>query len=121
MFKVKVDIDISELMNKKNKAAKSAQEQLDQAVLKDSNYYIPKDKSNLEGSGIRSSLIGKGKIIWDTPYARRLYYNPQYNFSKDRNPNARGLWFEAAKSEKKTSWLEQAKNEYRRVFNGGGL
>lgn len=120
MFKTRVDLDIEKLKGKKDSSAKLAQQLLDQQVLKDSNYYIPKDKSNLEGSGIRSSLIGQGKIIWDTPYARRLYYNPKYNFSKDMNPNARGLWFEAAKRENKSDWLELVKKEFARQFTGGG-
>lgn len=118
MFKVKVDIDVGKLKGKQERAKKIAQMQLDQDVLKDSNYYIPKDTSNLEGSGIRGSLIGKGQVGWDTPYAKRLYYNPQYNFSKDRNPNARGLWFEAAKAQKKNAWLNAAKMMYGQVFNG---
>lgn len=37
---------------------------------------------------------GKVSIISDTPYARRLYYHPEYNFSKKNNPNAGGMWFE---------------------------
>lgn len=120
MFTTKVDVDMGKLKGKQKASEKMAQMLLDQQVLKDSNYYIPKDKSNLEGSGIRSSLIGEGKIIWDTPYARRLYYNPQYNFSTDRNPNARGLWFEAAKSNKNNEWLELVKRVFAQQFNGGG-
>ena len=37
---------------------------------------------------------GKVAIISDTPYARRLYFHPEYNFKKDNNPNAGGEWFE---------------------------
>lgn len=29
----------------------------------------------------------------DVPYARRLYYHPEYNFQKVNNANAGGLWF----------------------------
>ena len=36
----------------------------------------------------------KAKIVSDTPYARRLYFHPEYNFKKDGNPNAGGMWFE---------------------------
>ena len=28
----------------------------------------------------------KVKIVSDTPYARRLYFNPQFNFNKKQNP-----------------------------------
>lgn len=118
MLKVKVDIDMAKLNNKSRMAERAAQKQLDQDVLKDSNYYIPKDTGNLEGSGIRASKIGEGEVAWDTVYAKRLYYNPQYNFSKDRNPNAQGLWFEAAKSNYKGNWLKKVKEQYRKYFDG---
>jgi hypothetical protein len=81
---------------------------LDETALKDSNYYVPEDSGDLQDSGLMHSKIGDGELRWKTPYSRRLYYNPQYNFSRDKNPNARGLWWEAAKSEKRKQWLEQA-------------
>lgn len=34
------------------------------------------------------------KVVSEAPYARRLYFHPEYNFSKDRNANAGGLWFD---------------------------
>lgn len=37
---------------------------------------------------------GEVRVVTDTPYARRLYFHPEYNFRKDRNANAGGLWFE---------------------------
>lgn len=45
---------------------------------------------------IDDSDAGKGNvaIVSDTPYARRLYFHPEYDFQKDRNPNACGEWFE---------------------------
>lgn len=30
--------------------------------------------------------------IGDTPYARRLYFHPEYNFQTVNNPNAQGQW-----------------------------
>jgi|SRR5690625_784733 len=81
---------------------------LDEQALKDSNFYIPADQWNLRDSSLLHSKLGDGELYWMTPYARRLYYNPQYNFSTDKNPNARGLWWEAAKAEKRKEWLEIA-------------
>lgn len=117
-FNVKTELNKSKLKFKTSHAKKVAQAQLDQDVLKDSNYFIPKQTGNLERSGILYSRIGEGHIEWNTPYARRLYYNPQYNFSKDVNPNAQGLWFEAAKSQYKDDWTRRAKEVYRRYFDG---
>lgn len=33
-----------------------------------------------------------GWIGWDTPYARRLYFHPEYNFRQGKHANAMGLW-----------------------------
>lgn len=117
-FKTKVDFDQSKLKKKQKLSREEAQFALDQQVLKDSNYFIPKQETNLEKSGILHSRIGQGHIEWRTPYARRLYYNPQYNFSKDVNPNAHGMWFEVAKSLHKKEWAETAGVPYRKFFNG---
>ena len=37
--------------------------------------------------------LNKVSIVSDTPYARRLYFHPEYNFRQDKNPNAGGMWF----------------------------
>lgn len=60
-------------------------------------------KKHIEGGTLQNdstfvddSKIGKGQvsIISDTPYARRLYFHPEYNFYQGENPNAGGEWFE---------------------------
>lgn len=109
---VKVKINQNQLQSDIDRRLDKAQYALDNQVLKDSNYFIPKDTGNLEQSSFLHSQIGQGKIVWNTPYARRLYYNPQYNFSKDVNPNAQGLWFEAAKSRFYNDWVQVAQNAY---------
>lgn len=37
---------------------------------------------------------GTVSIVSDTPYARRLYYHPEYHFNKSENPNAKGRWLD---------------------------
>ena len=41
----------------------------------------------------KNSAQGKVSIISYTPYARRLYYHPEYQFQTDENPFAGGEWF----------------------------
>ena len=41
-----------------------------------------------------ASSSGTCSIVSSTPYARRLYFHPEYHFSKDENANAGGKWFE---------------------------
>lgn len=40
-----------------------------------------------------NSTDGTVSIVSSTPYARRLYYHPEYKFDKGENPNARGMWY----------------------------
>lgn len=110
---IRVKVETDRIKPKVLKAVNHAQEMVDSQVLKDSNRYAPMDTGNLINSSLRSSQIGRGRLVWDTPYARRLYYNPQYNFSKDKNPNAGGLWFERAKSRHKRDWEEAARRAVR--------
>ena len=43
------------------------------------------------------SRSGRVSLVSSTPYARRMYFHPEYHFKKDENPNARGKWY--------TDWL----------------
>lgn len=37
---------------------------------------------------------GKTRMITTGPQARRLYFHPEYNFQKGKNPNAGGRWLD---------------------------
>lgn len=111
MIKFNVRIQLGDIHGKLEKRAQKTQVVLDTQILKDSNQFAPQDTGELIRSSLRMSLIGQGKLIWATPYARRLYYNPQYNFSRDSNPNAQGLWFEAAKALYLGAWIVLAAKE----------
>jgi hypothetical protein len=58
---------------------------------------MPFDTGNLQGESTfvdyDSSKYGRVQIVSSTPYARRLYYHPEYNFQKGENPLAGGEWF----------------------------
>lgn len=40
-----------------------------------------------------NSQYGKVSLVTTTPYARRLYYHPEYQFKKTENANAGGEWY----------------------------
>lgn len=48
-----------------------------------------------------SSQHGEATLVSSTPYARRLYYHPEYHFDTGENPNAKGKWYE--------DWLPEGK------------
>lgn len=59
---------------------------------------FPFDTGNLQNESTfvdySRSKDGKVTLVSSTPYARRLYYHPEYNFQTKENPNAKGMWYE---------------------------
>lgn len=62
---------------------------------------------------------GQVRLVTDTPYARRLYFHPEYNFRKDKNPNAQGKWLETYITGQKKNYLVKAFSMF--VQKGGEL
>lgn len=59
---------------------------------------MPFETGNLQNDSTfvdySESNDGKVTLVSSTPYARRLYYHPEYNFQTDENPFASGRWYE---------------------------
>ena len=59
---------------------------------------MPFDTGNLQNESTfvdkSQSSGGKVSLVSSTPYARRLYYHPEYHFQKYENPFASGKWFD---------------------------
>lgn len=59
---------------------------------------IPRDSGNLQNESsfvdYTESAKGKVSLVSSTPYARRLYYHPEYNFKTEKNPNAKAHWYD---------------------------
>lgn len=59
---------------------------------------FPRDTGNLQNESTfvdyREAESGKVTLVSSTPYARRLYYHPEYHFHRDENPSAKGKWYE---------------------------
>ncbi|MED2978196.1 minor capsid protein [Bacillus swezeyi] len=117
-FNVRMNIDWGSIERRTNRGFDASQEIVDSQVLKDSNRYIAFDTGELARSGVRSTEPGSGKVIWDMPYGRKMYYNPQFNFSKDKNPLAGGLWFERARSSHLNEWINMGQNAFNQNFRG---
>ena len=83
---------------------------------------MPFDTGNLQNDSTfiedKQKMQGRVSIVSSTPYARRLYFHPEYNFRKANNPNAGGKWFEPYISGNKKDF---AKNAFVKLFkrNGG--
>ena len=80
---------------------------------------VPKETGNLEESAATGAEGNKGYISYNTPYARRLYYHPEYNFRRDKNPNAQGRWMDSFIYGPKKDWLAQTYGIFLKQNSGG--
>ncbi len=101
---VRVEFDDRKLMRKIDKAAEAALPIVMNEALKDANFYARMDTGEMIRSSIRASELEKGKLIWDTPYAKKVYYagNPAH----DSNPNARTLWAHFAYTQNRDKYIK---------------
>ena len=57
---------------------------------------MPFDTGNLQNDStfVDDSQRDKVSIVSSTPYARRLYFHPEYNFRHNNNYSVGGHWFD---------------------------
>lgn len=59
---------------------------------------IPRDTGAMQNEftfvDYSEAARGTATIVTSTPYARRMYFHPEYHFQKSENPNAKGKWYE---------------------------
>lgn len=113
---VKLEIRWNEGFGPKlTRSINSSQEFIDTECLRLSEKFMPFDQHTLIESGTLCTQIGSGEVMWRTPYARRLYFHPEYNFSTEHNPQAGGYWFERMKQQYKDKILKGAE----KIAHGG--
>ena len=81
--------------------------QLTEDIMNDCNQYCKEREGALKASAEEHSLPKEGKIIWQTPYARRQYWEIRTAHT-DKNPQATWKWAEVAKRNHKSQWERQA-------------
>jgi hypothetical protein len=111
MAGVIIDFNKNAIGAKLKKAADKSVAPLMEQVLKDSNYFCRQDQSALIASSQIASRPAEGVLIWDTPYAKRVYYTGTP--SKDVNQNASLMWFHKAQNQFGNQWQALAQ----KLFN----
>lgn len=104
---VKILIDKIKIHHKVNAAWKDGLPLLSNEILNDCNLYCKEESGALIASSLIHSKLKKGKLIWQTPYARRQYWEIRTAYT-DSNPNASWKWCEVAKQNHFPQWQQQA-------------
>lgn len=79
----------------------AAQQVLDEQIKKDCDPKVPLDMGALKDSVHAHS--SPGRIVWQTPYAKRWYYEPARFAGAPERGNH---WFERAKAERLPEWVQ---------------
>ena len=121
--KVRITLDSAKIRTIEE-ARKKALEETTEAILSDikTSAVVPKDTGELERSGfVDLSRLDNGvtSIIFDTPYARRLYYHPEYNFRQDKNINAQGKWMQSYVDGDNKEFVEETYKHFLKMFSKG--
>ena len=99
--KIKLNMPVVKQLDR---AKQQALEQTGDALLKQvkNTQVMPFDTGNLQNENTFEDCVqswnGTVKIVSSTPYARRLYFHPEYNSSRKEIIAAGGKWF--------SPWLE---------------
>ena len=83
-------------------------------------HVMPRDSGHLQNDSTfvdySNSKKGTVSLVSQTPYARRLYFHPEYNFSTTENPNAQGRWLETwISGDKKDFCIDTFKALYKQI------
>jgi hypothetical protein len=104
---VKIQINKSAVQTKVMTAFEKGLPLLSGEILNDCNQYCKEDTGALIASSLIHSVPADGKLIWQTPYARRQYWEIRTAYT-DVNPNASWKWCEVAKKKHLEQWKRQA-------------
>lgn len=83
---------------------------------------MPFDTGNLQNESTfvdcSESSSGKVSIVSSTPYARKLYFHPEYHFHTDENTKAGGEWLKdwAEPPDGNGSRAEWIRDTYKKIY-----
>lgn len=121
MAKVKITL-YPDKIKKLHEISQKAFELTVKEVLSDirNSQVVPKNTGELERSGYPEIDVQKmvAKIVFDMPYARRLYWHPEYNYRQDKNPYAGGLWMQTYIDGEKKNFVKETYSKFLKQLGG---
>lgn len=105
---VTLESNVDTFVERFSRLAEKARYQLATQILADANKHVRADSWELKRSSERASVPAKGELVWDTPYAKKVYYTGVP--SHDENPDAELMWVQVARDRYSDDWLVVFKN-----------
>lgn len=103
---ISVKFDRAHVLEKFNVTNPAIMEPLAREVLADCNEFCKEDTGTLIASSLIHSRLSEGILIWQTPYAKKQYWQIRTAFT-DVNPQATWRWADAAKARYSARWARQ--------------
>jgi hypothetical protein len=104
---VKITVNEGSIQARIDNTWQNGLEMLSSQILRDCNKYCKEDTGMLIMSSYIHSDLKHGRLVWQTPYAARQYYEIPTAY-KDVNSEASWRWCELAKSLHEADWGRQA-------------
>lgn len=106
--KMTFEMDVAKVKGRYDEIGLKALLWLKNEVAKDSDPFVP-FRANNGGTLARSVRPSIGTpdqfLVYNTPYARRMYYGTHFNFNRSKHPQATHHWSEKAKAVHKPKWM----------------
>ena len=106
---VKINISTKQVETKVMTAWEKGLAALSEEILADCNEYCKEDQHTLIDSSLIHSQPKIGKLIWETPYAKRQYWAIKTSLT----PGRTWKWCETAKRKNKSRWQRLAEKGLR--------
>lgn len=111
---------VKQLTDAQIKALEATAEALHTDVVQ--SQVMPRDTGHLQNDSTfvdySKSQSGRVSLVSQTPYARRLYFHPEYNFRTVENPDAQGKWLENWITGSKRDWCWAKFKQFYKLFGG---
>lgn len=103
---VKIQFDEARVLERFDISNPAIMQPMAEEILADCNEFCKMDTGALIASSLIHSRLAEGKLIWQTPYAKRQYWAIRTAYA-DMNPQATWRWAEAAKERYSEKWARQ--------------
>ena len=108
--KVSITIDRARIAARIKAGVEQMIPAVSEQALADCNYFAREDTRGMIASSETASDLQKGELVWNTPYAKKVYYTGIP--STTRNPNASLQWCEKAKNTYGKDWQKIAQKAF---------
>ena len=106
---IKIKIDPNQCAAKVMGAWNKGLYVLSSQILGDCNQYVKVDQHTMEKSSLSASKLDEGKLVWDTKYAKRQYWEIKTSLT----PGRTWKWCETAKRKHRKDWQRIAEKALR--------